>query len=216
MGHVVLLGDSIFDNQSYIAPGEPPVIAQVRARLPVGWKATLLAVDGSTVDDVARQLNRLAEDASHIVVSAGGNDALGHMGLLTEGARSVAEVLERLAEISASFERSYRQMTDAVLRHRVATALCTIYHPAFPDAEMQRLTVAGLMVFNDSILRVAAGAGLPALDLRLICTAPGDYANPIEPSAAGGEKIAAAIAALVTEHDFTRQRTAIFVHEAAR
>jgi hypothetical protein len=31
--------------------------------------------------------------------------------------------------------------------------------------------------------------------LRLVCTEPSDYANPIEPSGSGGRKIALAIAA---------------------
>ena len=55
MGHVVLLGDSIFDNARYV-PDRPPVIEQVRRGLPQGWQATLLAVDGHTSADVANQL----------------------------------------------------------------------------------------------------------------------------------------------------------------
>ena len=38
MGHVVLLGDSIFDNGRYV-PGEPAVIDQLRSALPKGWTA---------------------------------------------------------------------------------------------------------------------------------------------------------------------------------
>jgi hypothetical protein len=45
--HVVLLGDSIFDNATYV-PGELPVIDQLRQNLPKGWQATLAAVDGDT------------------------------------------------------------------------------------------------------------------------------------------------------------------------
>jgi hypothetical protein len=48
-------------------------------------------------------------------------------------------------------------------------------------------------VFNDCIVRAAFAHGLPLLDLRLICTEEADYANSIEPSARGGEKIARAI-----------------------
>jgi hypothetical protein len=40
---------------------------------------------------------------------------------------------------------------------------------------------------------------LPVIDLRSICNRPEDYANPIEPSSIGGEKIARAIVALVTD-----------------
>ena len=41
--------------------------------------------------------------------------------------------------------------------------------------------------------------GLPLVDLRLICDQDEDYANPIEPSVRGGEKIAAAIAGLMIQ-----------------
>ena len=45
----------------------------------------------------------------------------------------------------------------------------------------------------DVIIRNAFQAGVPLIDLRLICNDEADYANPIEPSALGGAKIAAAV-----------------------
>ncbi|HEU4782925.1 MAG TPA: hypothetical protein VFS83_06270 [Ktedonobacterales bacterium] len=80
----------------------------------------------------------------------------------------------------------------------------------FPDAAYQRLATFGVTSWDDTILRCAIERGLPVLDLRLICADAADYANPIEPSARGGDKIAAAIAALVTTHDFTRPHTQIY------
>jgi hypothetical protein len=50
-----------------------------------------------------------------------------------------------------------------------------------------------LALFNDAIYRIAAEMRLPVLELRLVCTELGDYANPIEPSGQGGRKIARAI-----------------------
>lgn len=50
-------------------------------------------------------------------------------------------------------------------------------------------------MFNDRITRAAFSNGLALIDLRLICNEERDYANPIEPSVAGGEKMSAAIAA---------------------
>jgi hypothetical protein len=73
--HLTLLGDSVFDNAAYVA-GAPDVVRQVRQRLPPGARATLVAVDGSTTGDVRRQLRRVSEDATHLVLSVGGNDAL--------------------------------------------------------------------------------------------------------------------------------------------
>src|SRR5467141_4000518 len=56
MPHLVLLGDSIFDNAHYTSGG-PDVVSQVRNLLPLGWGASLLAVDGSTTVNIC-QLNR--------------------------------------------------------------------------------------------------------------------------------------------------------------
>ncbi|HEX8687376.1 MAG TPA: hypothetical protein VF654_12790, partial [Pyrinomonadaceae bacterium] len=65
--------------------------------------------------------------------------------------------------------------------------------------------------FNDAIIRAAFEAGAPLLDLRLICDEDADYANPIEPSEAGGAKIADAILRLLSGHDFGKRRTEVFV-----
>ena len=71
--------------------------------------------------------------------------------------------------------------------------ICTIYNGCFPDADYQRLISTALMVFNDVILRVGIEFGLSVIDLRFVCSSPADYANPIEPSSVGGEKIARTI-----------------------
>ena len=55
MAHIVLLGDSIFDNLRYVQPG-PDVLAQLRAMLPAGWNASLRAVDGAVINNVEEQL----------------------------------------------------------------------------------------------------------------------------------------------------------------
>ena len=208
MGHVVLLGDSIFDNAAYVA-GAPDVVRQVRQRLPPGVEATLAAVDGSTIREVRQQLRHVPDSATHLVLSVGGNDALGSSDFLGAPARSTAEALLGLADIGDEFERGYHSMLAEVLARGLPTAVCTIYYPRFPDATLQKVAVAGLVVFNDCIVHAAFAQGLPLLDLRLICTEEGDYANPIEPSARGGEKISRAIVEFV-ESDPTGGRTVVF------
>jgi hypothetical protein len=210
MSHVILLGDSIFDNAAYVAGG-PDVMRQLQARLPKEWRATLRAVDGAITSGVASQLARIPSDATHLVVSVGGNDALGHIGLLEDSANSIAGALGRLADVRDAFATGYQAMLDRVTALRLPTAICTIYHPRFPEPRRQRLGVAGLTFFNDVITTQAFARGLALLDLRLICSEDADYANPIEPSVHGGEKIAAAIVRLVAEHDFGRRRTEVFV-----
>lgn len=206
--HVVLLGDSILDNAAYVG-GAPDVIRQVRERLHPGSRATLLAVDGSRMEDVREQSRRLPADATHLVISAGGNDALGRGDFLEAPSRSVAETLTGLAGIGDEFERGYLAMLAEVLAVGLPVAVCTIYHPRFPEPTLQKIAVAALATFNDRIIRLAFAHGLPLIDLRLICTEEGDYANPIEPSSRGGAKISQAIVNML-EQDLTNRRTTVF------
>lgn len=210
MTHVVLLGDSVFDNAAYVGGGAD-VVTHLRALAPEGWRATLAAVDGSVVGDVPGQLKRVPDDATHLIVSTGGNDALMQAGILEERAQSSAEVLNRLAGVAEVFESGYRRMLGALRSPGKPSAVCTIYYPRMEDPLIRRLACAALATFNDVITRAAFEAGLPLLDLRLICDEDSDYANPIEPSDAGGAKIARAILGLVSEHDFTQRRTQVFV-----
>ncbi|MEM6331035.1 MAG: SGNH/GDSL hydrolase family protein [Planctomycetota bacterium] len=208
-GHVVLLGDSIFDNGVYVG-GKPAVIDQVREQLGDGWQATLLAIDGDVTDGVALQLRRLPEGATHLVISVGGNDALGEQRLLTAPAESAAEAFGQLAGVQEAFGKRYAKMLDAAQARGLPVAVCTIYDPRFGDRNVQRLSVAALSVFNDRITREAFRRGLPVIDLRVLFTRDEDYANPIEPGVPGGLKIAQQIKAIVRTHDFSAGRTVIY------
>jgi len=198
MAHILLLGNSIFDNARY-TEGGPDVISQVRKLLPAGWRASLLALDGATAEHVPSQLQNLPPDASHLVLSVGGNDALMNSSILYKPADSMSQALAALADLSQGFEEEYRRAVGACRQLRLPLTLCTIYNGCFPDGDFQRLVSTALMVFNDVILRVGIEFGLAIIDLRFVCSSSADYANPIEPSSLGGAKIARAIVDLVSE-----------------
>lgn len=190
--HIVLLGDSIFDNAAYV-PGGPDVITQLRGLLPEGWQATLCAVDGAVVADVERQIARVPHEGSHLVVSVGGNDALGWIDILDRPASSVAEVLDLLGHIGNGFRPAYHRMLERVSARGLPVTVCTIYEGALPDPALHRRASTALVHFNDTILQAAYAAGVSYIELRQVCTEPADYANPIEPSVQGGAKIARSI-----------------------
>ena len=108
--HVVLLGDSIFDNAKYV-PGGQPVTAQLKKLLPRGSEVKLLAEDGASVTDgasipVREQIKRIPSSSSHLVLSAGGNDALGESGRLDDPVGNVTEALRILSTIRTGFQDS--------------------------------------------------------------------------------------------------------------
>ena len=208
MGHVILLGDSIFDNGAYVSGG-PDVVRQLQAKLPMDWRASLLALDGAVTRDVAAQLAKLPDDASHLVISAGGNDALGASGVLGQSVGTVADAVSLLEIAQQRFAADYENMVELAAAKGLPTALCTIYDtpPSGPD---YRLLRTALSLFNDAITRAAFRRGLALIDLRLICDADEDYANPIEPSVQGGEKMAAAVAAFAARPSEDSRRSTVF------
>lgn len=208
MRHVVLLGDSIFDNARYV-PDRPPVIEQVRHALGRDWRATLLAVDGHITADVARQLENLPPDATHLVVSVGGNDALRDSAVLQEPVSTVGEALDLLHEVLQGFMDSYRAMLNLVAEIGKPASVCTIYDAIPGLGPAERTALAG---FNEAILREAFRAAIPIIDLRLVCDHASDYSHvsPIEPSVLGGAKIARLIAQFATTYELGARQNNIY------
>lgn len=190
--HVVLLGDSIFDNGLYV-PGGPSVTEHVGRLLPSGDRVSLVAVDGATVSAMFQQVGRIPDDATHLVLSAGGNDALWTAGnIFHEESTDIRASLQRVGQLVAEFAAEYRRLIDELRALRLPLTVCTVYD-SVPGLDLSE--IAGLCVFNDTISRTAIAVGATLIDLRTICSEKTDYADtsPIEPSASGGGKIARAI-----------------------
>jgi len=205
---IALIGDSIFDNAGYV-PGEPDVAEQLRGMTPNDVDVTLLAVDGDFVADVSRQIQRIPQETTHLFVSAGGNDALSYAQEMLHQFENAAEMFYEWAKIQREFRSEYRDMLASVAALNRKAALCTIYDavPSIDEIEM-----TGLSLFNDVIVSETIAAGLPLVDLRHVCTEVDDYSrlSPIEPSCAGGAKIAAVLHRLFTEHDFSSRQTVVY------
>ncbi len=209
MKHVVLLGDSILDNAAY-TDGGPDVAAQLHRLMAADDCVTLLATDGDMTVDIARQLKHLPPDATHLVISVGGNDALMNSDFLMEEAGSVAEVLLKSRAIADAFGLAHAEVMKLLEKTGLPLIVCTIYDANFADARTGQLVATGLALFNESITRNAVEFGAPLIDLRLVCGECADYANEIEPSVRGGGKIARAIWRALEQHDWKSKRTTIY------
>lgn len=207
-GHVVLLGDSIFDNASYV-PGEKSVLDHLGEALPAGWKTTLVAVDGASVADVHEQIERVTPDATHLFVSAGGNDVLNESPILSQDVATVGEAMLLLSLVRARFATGYLQMSAAVIRLGKPSVFCTVYDSIPGLGEAARTALA---TFNDVIVQAACRNRAPLIDLRMVCDEASDYSSvsEIEPSARGGAKIARVIADVATTHAFASRRTTVY------
>jgi lysophospholipase L1-like esterase len=200
---IILLGDSIIDNGAYVGPGEADVARQLQALLP---KQTVVkrAVDGAVCADVLRSQMANLGSTDRIILSAGGNDALQHIDLLEAATATTAKaVLLRLAAIREDFRRTYVALLDRLVTIRAPVLVLTVYNPCFNghgmDASYQMAAEAAISLFDDVIQLEARGRSFNVLELRTLFTDPADYANPIEPSALGGAKLAQAMSTWVKQ-----------------
>ena len=193
---LVLLGDSILHNDPYTRP-EPSTTDHLTKLLP-DWSVTRGAIDGSRMADISSQLRELSGRPNVAVLSVGGNDAVEHVGILSQSASSYAEVLQQLLRIAEDFAERYDAVARAVAKHAERVVLCTIYEAALEPPLYAELARVPLSLLNDRIIQVASRLGLDVLDLRSVCNEKRDFVLQIEPSARGAAKIARAIAAVAS------------------
>ena len=204
---LLLIGDSILDNAPYARPA-PDTATHLRHLLP-GWSVRLVARDGAMMHHVLEQLRGLDRRTTAAVLSIGGNDAAQHIGLLDQPRLGSTEVLGQLLDIAESFAKRYEALARAVADRAERTILCTIYEVQLQPARYAQLARIPLAVLNDRIVRIGTSLGMEILELRTVCTKPGDFVLEIEPSATGARKIAEAVAAVVRD-DSTIRSTRVF------
>ena len=208
MKHLVLVGDSIFDNASYVNEGES-VSEQLSELINENERVTLLAVDGDVTTDVDAQLINFPDDTTHLFVSCGGNDALRTVPILDHEVGSVGDALHKLYEIREAFRENYKAMIDSLLKRSSKLTICTVYNTV-PGTSERALTA--LALFNEVILEEASARALPVIDLRNLCREESDYStiSPIEPSGSGARKIAEAICNISKIHDYNSEVCKIY------
>jgi len=195
--NVILLGDSIFDNQPYVGEGES-VSAQLSAQMHEQDQVQLLAIDGAVIADVHAQLDKLADEPQYqqqkVFLSCGGNDLLGYRAsdMFSQPVTNIIEALQNMTQLRERFRQQYQRLLDAITQQCAQVSVCTIYNaiPNLPSAEK-----TALALFNEVILQEAMARNLAIIDLRTLCNESQDYApvSPIEPSRQGAHKIATAI-----------------------
>ena len=194
--YVSLLGDSIIDNKVYVGEGELSVTEHLQKNSSSSF--TMIAVDGDTTEDVlGSQLDNLKEPVSHIVLSIGGNDLLQNLHLLQDETSGMKFALEKFSELISEIQENYTKILEHLIEYDTKVLLCTVYEGDLESdlllAEFDKAGQAILKMHNDTVYYLASKFDVDVLELRNIFTNKEDYANPIEPSHIGGEKLAKAI-----------------------
>lgn len=194
--NVSLLGDSIIDNKVYVGEGELSVTEHLQLNSSSNF--TMIAVDGDTTEDVLEnQLDNLKEPVSHIVLSIGGNDLLQNLHLLQDETSGMKFALEKSSELIGEIQENYTKILEHLSNYDAKVLLCTVYEGDLKSdvmlAQFDKAGQAMLKMHNDTVYYLASKFEVVVLELRNIFTNKEDYANPIEPSHIGGEKLAKAI-----------------------
>ncbi len=199
MNRVVLFGDSIIDNKSYVSHGEFSVLEHLENIS--NYEYIQVAYDGHTTFDVQNKQLHLStiEKPSHIVLSVGGNDLLQNLSYLSKGPISnVNEAVTGIQQhIFEPLEQRFETIIEELSSQRANLLICTVYEGDLgrTDEFKDVLDSSKIMVssFNDIVYKTAQKYNVDVLELRDIFVSSEDYANPIEPSHIGGEKLAKAI-----------------------
>ena len=210
------MGDSIIDNTPYVQNNEKDVASHLNSMYKSSPQINIYnrAVDGHTMKDLldTQLSDEGLNEATNIVVSIGGNDLLGNLYFLIDAMGlyqgQESKVFQRTTTRNKTFEDTYfeiikpmQQEYESVVanlsNYRAKLLLCTVYEGDLVDSDEFSDVIYSsktmLSIFNDLVYRTAQKYNAEVLELRDIFVSPEDYANPIEPSHIGGEKLAKAI-----------------------
>jgi lysophospholipase L1-like esterase len=196
---ILLFGDSIIDNKYYVGENENSVLEHLQNIS--NDEFIQIALDGDTTRDVLDKQLQVStiKDASKIILSIGGNDLLQNLSFLYKSNfENINEGLICLQnEIFQPLAERYEAIVKVLSSYRANLLLCTVYEGDLGRTDEFRgvLDSSKIMAssFNDIVYKTAKKFNADVLELRQIFTESDDYANPIEPSHKGGEKLSKAI-----------------------
>jgi hypothetical protein len=217
---ITLVGDSILHNDRYVRGDGRSVTVQLWRKIQhrrLDWKVHLCARDGATIGHVLDvQRGTVPIETTVMIVSAGGNDGL----------RFLHDNLTRmfnpcswpflLMEFRHQFSEGYERMVRTLVEdscERWNIVLCTIYAPRWSSWRIFNACACGALLWMNAIIRAtAAKYHLGVIDVYEIFDSDADYANPIEPSVTGGDKLTQNILRAVQDVDEGIDGGALFSH----
>eukprot|EP01084_Bolivina_argentea_P135312 238461_1 len=212
--HIALIGDSIFDNITYVRDNDPDVVQQLKHKITdLNWTANNYAVDGAITEEImSNQLHTIPKDVTTIIVSSGGNDGLNSLYELTSNLSNWLpwNFTRLLWKTRQDFQHVYSNTLQSLTQRFPNSKIicCTIYYPMFTEYSgiIQAVSNIGVNIMGSVIINSALKYGnIPVIDLRYIFDKKEDYANSIEPGVPGGDKITNNIIHIVKNHDFNKE-----------
>jgi hypothetical protein len=186
-GNIVLLGDSILDNQLYVS-SEKSVVKLIEERN--SGETYCYARDGAKIANVFKQIDFIPRGLNaSIFLSVGGNDILSHFDQCEEcfNNKNVDDFLDSTFTLYKDLVKSI-----GVRFSNNKIYLLDIY---YPDSEQYRRYYPIVTKWNEMLYAFAATEKNVANVIRIsdLLTRDDDFSSDIEPSSKGGYKIAGGI-----------------------
>lgn len=202
--HIVLLGDSTLDNGRYlnVAFGELSVEKQLAKKCAEkDWELTVLAQDGSLLEDViARQIPQIPASATHLVLSASGNNLLSLLNQMVRARFSLSSMYGSIWEGMKRVADLYRELIAALCGLGCHVAVCTVYRPNFNHMFFKSLATFSLGMHNTRLSAISEEFDCSVIDLANLLEGQEDFANPLELNTRGGAKVVQNVSCFVVDH----------------
>ena len=184
--NIVLLGDSILKNNSYVKNGQS--IEDI-LREKKGDNLYCLALNNSTIVDVYSQIDsiplELNNENTTIFLSSGGNDILSQYVDKHDSDVSDSQVLN---VIFIAYKKMVKSLQTKMNKSKIV--LIDIYYPTSNQFSQYKHII---QEWNNLLEKYAREKSYGLIQISKSVTASDDFTLSIEPSEKGGEKIARSI-----------------------
>jgi lysophospholipase L1-like esterase len=179
--NIVLLGDSVINNENYVPEGAS-VVDNLKTKTNNVFN---FAKDGATINDLYAQLDKVTQDLNnsntYVFISAGGND------ILSKGGQLSSSEIKTLSNTYMDFLKA--------LKERLGSSkinILNLYLPANPRYQSYKKSVDN---WNQWLKENSNKIGqmYNVVDIHSLLTTPEDFIYDIEPSDLGSKKVANAI-----------------------
>lgn len=147
-----------------------------------------------------RQLPYIPTDATHVVISATGNDLLKLMNEMVVANFSLRSLYSTICLSLATLADKYAALVRQLKTAGFHVCVCTIQHPNFNHFVFKSIAGFGLGIHNSRIKRISEEEKCSVIDIANILDCIEDFANPLEMSTRGGSKVVGNIEAFVKDH----------------
>ena len=175
---IVLLGDSIFQNNNYVPP-DHSIEDLLNEYIPI--QSIVLAEDNATIYNILQQYNEmpnsLNNSSTYLYISIGGND------LLNFYENNDINDMKSFTIIWNLYTSTILQLSKNTLCTIILTDIYFITDPNYS----RYLPI--IKKWNANLYRFASKNNFKVFKISEILTQPQDFTNSIEPSSVGGKKI---------------------------